>query len=383
MNAKFEVPYNGDDRLVEIYLQHKSRIVMVYGRAEDGYPQGRKTSGLPPITLSQLFNHAIRLRTEGIEFNYLLNGNCFGNREYEINYRRRFVSFVKNLVNHGIRIITIGNIYLMEVISNEVPEANIFASVLLEIDCLSRLKEIEKLGIKYVCLSKTLLKNFEALNNIAKYHNNMVCPVLLTNDPCLHYCPYTHYHNNTLSHLTGDGVSCVSYCRLHCTKIFLTDPSKIVSASFIRPEDIQLYNQMGYSLFKLCDRKQTTDWIFNVLQAYMNGYYDGNLAEIMAPWNKRSGFYPKPQKLTMENFVTNKINVLRDNLRFTPNIDNRKLDGYLQYWFKHKPGGCGDCDCGVCGYCTRLAKKAVAVDLSNEVIIAENLNTALKYVASA
>lgn len=65
MATKFEVPYNGTNEVIELYLQNKKYIFMVYGRAEDGYPQGRKTKNLPPITLLTLLKHAKQLKKQG------------------------------------------------------------------------------------------------------------------------------------------------------------------------------------------------------------------------------------------------------------------------------------------------------------------------------
>lgn len=61
----FEVPFNGDDELIRAYGEYKDRIAMVYGRAEYGYPQGRKTNKAPVITLENIFRQAEVLRGWG------------------------------------------------------------------------------------------------------------------------------------------------------------------------------------------------------------------------------------------------------------------------------------------------------------------------------
>lgn len=376
---KFEVPFNGDCNLISAYSDFKERIAMVYGRAEDGYPQGRKTDRSKPITLDEIFKQTEVVKQWGVKFNYLLNGTSFSNREFDKDYRRNFINFIKDLVNHNIDAVTIGNLYLIEVVANEVPEIEIVASVLLELDCLARLETVSKLGPKYVCLSKTLLKNFNALKSIGKFCVAKVEPILLSNDPCLHHCVFTNYHNDILSHLTGEGVYCDSYCRLHCTKTFIGDRRNLVSASFIRPEDLQAYFSLGYRIFKLCDRKHKTEWIMRALCAYSEGHYNGNLSDLMGPWNRHSGTYDFPIELSLEDFAQKGVDNFRDYLRFTPRIDNRKLDGYLEYWKNIKQNGCRDEDCDLCGYCARLAAIATEADLLKERIIAKNIEKALKF----
>lgn len=373
----FEVPYNGDPALIEAYGEFKDRIAMVYGRAEDGYPQGRKTNKIPAITLDDIFRQVKTVRGWGIKFNYLLNGASHANREFDARYRREFVSYVRHLAANGVEVVTIGNPFLLEVIANEVPEVELFASVLMEIDCLSRLKEISKLGVRYVCLSKTLLKNFRALKNISMLGNTNVEPVLLVNDPCLHHCALTAYHNDTLSLFTGSGASCDSFCRLHCTRNFASDKRQLVCASYVRPEDLRVYSGLGYSIFKLCDRKQTTPWILRSLRSYVCEHYDGNLAEIMAPWNRHDGTYDFPRELKNTDFETAGADELRDHLRFLPFIDNRGLDGYLDYWLEQKPNGCRDEDCDACGHCAQVAAIALRGDPLKNRVIVRNIDMAL------
>jgi len=379
---KFEVPFNGDSGLISRYADFKRRITMVYGRAEDGYPQGRKTNKSKPITLEDLFGQIEIVRKWGVKFNYILNGTSHGNREFDKNYRAKFVNFVRSLSAHGVDVVTIGNPYLIEVVANEIPEIEIFASVLLEVDCLTRFKAISKLGPKYICLSKTLLKNFKALENIGKFCVAKVEPVLLSNDPCLHHCAFTSYHNDVLSHLTGDGVYCDSYCRLQCTKDFVSNRRNLISASFIRPEDLGVYFNLGFRTFKLCDRKHSTAWIMRALQAYVEGYYEGNLADIMSPWNRHNEVYDFPMEISSIDLFENGVEHFRDYLRFTPYINNRKLDGYLEYWRTNKQNGCRDEDCESCGHCARLAAIVVNPDSLKRRIIAKNIENALNFSMS-
>ena len=374
---KFEVPFNGDGDLISRYADVKERIAMVYGKAEDGYPQGRKTGKSKPITLESIFEQVEVVRKWGVKFNYIINGTSHSNREFNKEYRVKFVEFVKNLASHGVEVVTIGNPYLLEVLANEVPDIEVFASVLLEVDCLTRFKAISKLGPKYVCLSKTLLKNFKALESIGKFCVAKVEPILLSNDPCLHHCAFTNYHNDILSHMTGDGVYCDSYCRLQCTRAFVHNRRNFVSASFIRPEDLGVYLDLGFRIFKLCDRKQSTEWIMRALQAYIEGRYEGNLADIMSPWNRHEGTYGFPTGISQGDLLKNGIDYYRDHLRFTPYINNRKLDGYLEYWKNNKQGGCRDEDCELCGHCARLAAVATNPDSLKRRIIAQNIENAL------
>ncbi len=378
MTVQFDVPFNGDPALVNFIIANKQRIRMVYGRAEDGYPQGRNTRTRKPITLTDITQAQERLASEGILFNYILNGNCHGNREFQREYRDNFIKFVRELHDKRVSLVTLGNPFLIEVVRQEVPDVKIAASVLLEVDNLTRLKQVARMGVDYVCLSKTLLKNFNGLRKISTNTPQGVELMLLANDPCLNQCAYTTYHNNILSHFTGEGGEYVNYCRMHCTQDFASDPRKVISASFIRPEDTGIYESIGFSLFKLCDRKQTTPWVKRAISAYLTDRFDGNLSDIMAPWSSPDEGYPPTRRLSEEEVAEHEFVELREQFRFSPRIDNRQLDGYLDFWLKNKTGGCANAECDACNYCATVAERTYTIPDEQQSALRENLELALR-----
>lgn len=373
----FDVPYNGDPELIQFYIKHKKYIEMVYWRAEDWYPQWRKTNTGKCITLQDIFEENKKLAIEGITFNYLLNGTSHGNQEYDPKYRKKFIKHVRYLKDNGIRMVTIGNLFLLEAVINEVKWINVAASILLEIDSLVKVQTMYDLWVRCIFLSKVILKNFNALKNIHEFNKKHpdLKLFLLANDPCLNHCLYTNYHNETLSLLTGSNKQCNSFCRMQCTKRFISDPQTIIKSSFIRPEDLLIYSNIWFKLIKLCDRKQTTIWIKNMLRAYIEKKYDGYISDIMAPWSRHNGEYPKTIKIHMLDFIKNGYDSYRDYLRFSPRIKNRDLDNYLDFFVKNKPNWCNNEDCSKCWYCTSVAMK---LWLATEKILKMNLTNAVK-----
>ena len=375
---KFEVPYNGDMSILTIYKQYHEHITCVYGKANDNYPEGRNTKHLRSITLSDIKDVINSLNVSNIPFNYILNGNNHSNKEYDKTYRKTFIEFVRQLKGFGCNQITLSNVFLIELIRNEMPEMDIHVSVISEIDNLTRIKHLAKLGVKNIVLSKTLLKNFNGLANIHKYKPENVELILLANDPCLHHCAYTQYHNQSLSFFTAQGGDFVNFCRLHCTNDFASDIRKVISASFIRPEDIATYKGIGFLVFKLTDRKQSTSWLENTIKAYVDGRYDGNLSDIMSPWSSYNEQYPFPETLktlkSNADLVNNRI-----NLRFSPQINNTLLNGYLDYWKQNKPNGCANENCDNCNYCLQIAQKTCTVDQVWLDTIMNNTKMATKF----
>lgn len=175
--------------------------------------------------------------------------------------------------------------------------------------------------------------------------------------------------------MTWSNKSCNSFCRLQCTRKFSTDIESLISASFIRPEDIKTYEKIWFNYIKLCDRKQTTEWIKNSLNAYIEWQYEWVLSDLMAPWSKYNWVYPKTQEVSVQNFVEEWLNNYRDQLRFSPKINNKDLDWYLDFFIKNKPYWCMNEDCDTCWYCKNIANKCVK---NTNIVLQSNLNNAIK-----
>ncbi len=78
--VKLSVATNFDPLLVE--SMRKYPVVELFGKLrEDAVGGGRAPYQLAPVTRKRLEEHVRHARRAGIEFNYLLNASCLGNRE--------------------------------------------------------------------------------------------------------------------------------------------------------------------------------------------------------------------------------------------------------------------------------------------------------------
>ena len=69
---------------------------------------------------------------------------------------------------------------------------------------------------------------------------------------------------------------------------------------------------------------------------------------------------------------------IRPNIRFSPSIQNRALDGYLEFWQKIKTGGCANEDCDHCNYCQKIANRAYTPSIERDKVVVSNITKALK-----
>jgi collagenase-like PrtC family protease len=145
-----------------------------------------------------------------------------------------------------------------------------------------------------------------------------------------------------------------------------SDPVEFIRAPWIRPEDVGAYEEIGIDCFKIAERSQETSWILRAANAYASRKYDGDLLDII---NFPEGLY---------RFILSQQFPQRDLPdRLKPVIDNRKLDGFLEFF---RENTCRDRSCDDCGYCERVAEKVLTVD--NPEIVADGFTKAVDAIIS-
>jgi collagenase-like PrtC family protease len=83
-----------------------------------------------------------------------------------------------------------------------------------------------------------------------------------------------------------------------------------MAGGIIRPEDIQIFNDMGVHRIKISGRSKPAEWLPEVANAYQQNYYEGNLIRLL-------GADPS---LNTESWII---------------INNRSLDGFLENFPKN------------------------------------------------
>ncbi len=137
-----------------------------------------------------------------------------------------------------------------------------------------------------------------------------------------------------------------------------------IRSDWIRPEDLHYYEEIGIDYLKIVDRTKFSDTISLATDAYTNRSYNGNLADLIPTYSKEP-FAKKKKFFLGPDFILRPfaINVARESLKIKPGrievyIDNRKLDGFLEFFIQ---GKCKQA-CNECNYCSNVAKQVVKID---------------------
>lgn len=368
------VAANYDPSIVAQIAQYPVREV--YGKFPVDFVGGGRPSYMgTPLRRRDLRQYVAALARHGIAFNYLLNSSCLGNREWSRRFHRRLTSLLGRLQDWGIHRLTVSTPFLLELIKARFPTFHVKVGIYAQVDTVKRAKFWEDLGADAINLeSFSINRDFARLEAIRRA---VRCDLqLIVNYPCLPNCPLQPYHQNGIAHSSdGSRRLFIDYCFLRCSRLRLQEPANFVRAGWIRPEDLHLYEALGYTTFKLLERGMPSPDLLKRVKAYSDRRFDGNLAEILLPYGFRQP--PKRQRFWLLRYFLKpwQIHIRRgwalldliksQGMLFPLNelpvrIDSAAIPADFLEGFRKRD--CSQLDCRQCGYCDRIAEKAVHVD---------------------
>jgi len=371
--AKFSVAANYDPELVSALAAYP--VDEVYGKFPgDGVSGGRPRYLSTPLSKADLQGYIQHLDRHGIAFNYLLNGACFGNREWTRPWQKRVTALLAKLGDMGVRRLTVSTPFLLELVKRRFPEFKVRVGIYAQVDTPRRARFWEELGADAITLeSFSINRDFRRLEAIRR---SVHCDLqLIANHVCLVNCPMQTYHQNGFAHASDDpGTLFIDYCFLRCSRARLMDPSQFIKAAWIRPEDIAAYEKMGYTTYKILERGIPSAELLRRVKAYSERRFDGNLAELLLsygfkePTRKESfwalRYFWKPGQIRPSRLKPllelARLQGLLSPLPDCPiRLESRQIPETFLDGFRDRD--CATLDCRVCGYCERIAGQAVSI----------------------
>jgi collagenase-like PrtC family protease len=329
---EFSVPYNNNpETLAEIFkLQNLNgnRIREIYLSG----PQQYSGSGRIMAEMSEEnFVKVLKLiHGQGIRANLVMNTTCEGLDWYRPEVVKPRMDFLKRMYReHGLEAVTLANPLYVEFARKAVPDMEVGASVLCDIDSIQRATLYEALGADV--LTPDVDSNRD-LRLLRKMRTAVKAELkLMVNDGCLYKCPFRRSHFNWISHKSKENSQKIEESFfLHCAQVTRGDLTQVFKSNWIRPEDLDRYTGIS-RYFKIVGRERVPSWVLRVTEAYMRQSWSGDLFEILSGslhnFSKRSGASVDNDSLTANNF-----------------FDTVTSCGY---------------DCSECGYCTELARELI------------------------
>ena len=375
---RLSVATNFDNNLIDQISSYP--VSDIYGKlSRDFIGGGRASYSTQGISKSTLKSHIQYAHEKGIKFNYLMNTACLGNREWSSKGKRSIRKLLDMLSDFKVDSITVSTPYLAEIIKKRYPHFFLKVGIFANIDSLERVRFWQDLGADMLTLeSFSVNRNFPLLKSIKKAAQ---CQLqIITNFVCLSKCPMQIYHMNGLSHAsnTQDKSAYIDYCVLKCSFSTLKDPELLIKSQWIRPEDIDHYEKIGYSDFKLLERNAPTNVMVNRVKSYSNRTSPDNFMELIQPFgfkketrkeigwlirNFFSYFVEQPLKvLNMRKLLKMRgmLYSLKENPVF---LDSKKIPpDFIDEISKRNCAVSGNCES--CDYCQLISKKTYQIDKS-------------------
>ncbi|MFX1259296.1 MAG: U32 family peptidase, partial [Promethearchaeota archaeon] len=363
MRIHFTVATNWDFKLIDELAKYPIRDI--YGTAKSSIVgHGRPSFLLENINDEQIAEYIKKVHKKNIKFSYLLNAPCMSNMEYDPTYHKEILNYLQWISDIEVDNVIVTIPFLIRLIKEQFPKLKIRVSTIAHVNSVNRAKFYEALGADEITPDVMINRDFKTLKQIKKA---VKCNInLLLTDGCLYQCPFRYYHYNIIGHSSQSnhplGGVYIDYCILNCSVIKFSNPTEVIKARWVRPEDLSHYEAIGINNFKIAGRRMSTEWILRAVKAFSSRKYEGNLIDIVQGFSMTVGVEKDPNVKMTDTLVKEPKSKLI--------IDNTKLDGFIEFFKKQ------DCIsmCDDCNYCEEWAKKAVILDKQEATKYVQFLN---------
>lgn len=297
-------------------LENTAHIREVYFSWGD-FPNGRSSQlhsdQLAPWQLQGQQEEALQsVSDQGIPLNLLFNATCYGEDSQSRAFFHKIGQTVEYIGNrYGLESVTTTSPLIAKFIKANFPEVHTRASVNMRIGTVQGMDYLGRYFDSYY-MQREYNRDFARIAQLSAWcRDNGKTLHILANSGCLNHCSAHTFHDNLVAHEAEISQMDNGYAFEGICVGYLKKPENhralIENTSFIRPEDIPLYEGI-FPAMKLATRVNADP--IRVLRAYTGKKYSGSTLELLEP-NHTALIYP----------------YLLDNSKLVPEV----VDGKLKY----------------------------------------------------
>ena len=283
---------------LQTILANKENVYEVYF-AWDGFANGRNSEYLAGDFSKweageRKMSDLRTLSQNGIKLNLLFNATCYGAESLSKSFFESIgdtTDFVKN--SFGLDSITTTSPIIGKFIKDNFKDLEVRASVNMSIGTVEGMDYVSPYFDSFY-LKRELNRDFAGIKKLKNWcDNNGKQLYALANSGCLNNCSAHMFHDNLVSHEKEIRKMDNGYAFEGICKQYLSNPDKLHSlleiTSFIRPEDVELYEGL-FPALKLATRVSNNP--VRILKAYIeNKKYSGSVFDLLEP-NHTNTLYP-------------------------------------------------------------------------------------------
>ncbi|MEO6324579.1 MAG: hypothetical protein ABIQ65_08135 [Thermoanaerobaculia bacterium] len=261
------------------------RVASIFGSRQTQLTgHGRAPGDVPAVDDTRIVAHAALARAEGLTFLYLLNGLCRHLDFTDMAIQRRLQEDLDWIA---------GDVQADGVVVADIRVARLIRQrysaerLPIRISTIAAVRKPEDLGpwlpldIDGVVLHHDAGRDFGLLRNLVEFLNNNAPSVqieLLVNEACVPHCFAREAH---YIRLAREVLGYDEGFQQNCNVPRMLDPAILLSARWIRPEDLNRYTDLGIRRFKIAGREMSASWLDRAVAAYLSGRHIGNLVELL------------------------------------------------------------------------------------------------------
>ncbi len=319
----FSVPSPGDPESTSELLRRLEDVLDHVDRVYLGLPQGGTgRATVRAVDEADVAEVAEVCDSHGVDVEVVINPLCTVHITCDKSAFRAFEATLGALDDAGVEHLVLSDPMTVETAAEM--GFHVSVSCVAHVNEPGKAERFAELGASEVTVDTAVNRRLDIVSEIA----DVIDVRVIVNEGCLRYCPYRLFHLCEFSHASrGDVTVEDDPYFVRCISERLDDPAEIVRSPFVRPEDLDEYEGIGVSAFKIAGRANSVAWIERAVRAYIEGGYEGNLLDVLdCPTVLRHLVY----------------------------LDNSALDGALREGWSSCRG-----DCERCGFCSELARRAV------------------------
>ncbi|MDD2566155.1 MAG: U32 family peptidase [Candidatus Gracilibacteria bacterium] len=305
---KFSIGYNQTNDFSDLLMKYKDNIESVYFALPLSLGNSGRDLEQDNYYEKKIFNLIKICKESGIENILVINATCEGEKTGDKYHLLELISYIKKLRKIGLNSISLTNLLYVKFIKKSIPELKIYSSVNCYVKTVEQALYMKKIGIDVLTIDRDINRDLDLIKEI-KVRTGLPIQILL-NEGCFRNCPFRNTHFNIISHGVENNVrnnSKGNYNLLEkysCLPLLAENKRMVFRVPFVRPEDLHYYEGLT-DVFKLTTRDNPIKEVELMLLAYVQGYYHGNLFDIIPScvWHHENIVnYIDNDKLTKFNF---------------------------------------------------------------------------------
>jgi hypothetical protein len=285
---KFIIDGDYNKELISLIVREKLPVTHIIAHVPQN-PLGNSSIFLPKLlpTFKEFENYTNLIGEHGITPIAGIDSTCQGNLEAHAQQYKAINTFFEKLQELDYKDILVSSPNNVGYINANFPSMKIYLSYSQYVTSLNRCKIFFNLGTDFIILHPDIIRYFHVLKNFIKLKQNTdnsrkIDYILPLNLGCNWGCIHWYQHHNMQSHRTinsplisdqqtiSDVENEYDYPLLYCWKKRLEEPLNILKTGWISPDNIELYEKLGYDTFLLFTSGFSNEKILEIIKSYRN-----------------------------------------------------------------------------------------------------------------